>query len=404
MQTARAWAEIDLDALEHNLGRIRARLEADARADPSHTNARPPRILLVAKADAYGHGAVAVAHRALRAGVAGIAVTTCTEALELRRAGIQERLLLLGTILEEEAPTVLELDLEVEVPSLEHFRILERAAGRRGREVRVHLKIDTGMGRLGAVPDEALELVAAISSSHHVTLQGVMTHVAAGRGIADPTGREQLSIFDHWLNQARERGWLAPTVEVHAGNSACILSGAGGRYDTVRPGILAYGVPPGPEWELTDYQPVLSVRTRIVALRSLPTGATVGYEGTFRAARDSRIAVLPIGYDDGVDWRLANRGYVLIRGRRAPIVGRISMDYTTVDVTDHDPLELGERATLIGEDGDAVIRIEDLARLTESIPHVLLCSIGKRVHRVYLGQERGSSRPRVSAEGPSRAR
>jgi len=386
VDTARAWAEIDLDALARNLGAIRGRVGPGVA------------VLLVAKADAYGHGAVAVGHHALKHGADAVGVTACSEADELRRAGIRERILLLGTILEDEAPWCLELGLEVEIPSFEHFWILEEAAGRRRSKARVHVKVDTGMHRLGVPPEEALELLAAVRASKNLELAGLMTHVADPAGARSARSNEQLRRFEWVVQRARRRGLLAGRdVWVHAANSACVLAGQRPLYDAVRPGIAAYGVAPDPALATIELAPVMSVRTRVVHLGNVPVGGRVGYGGTFVARRETRLATLPIGYDDGVDLRLSNRGHVLVHGIRAPIVGRISMDYTTVDVTDVARVRLGDPVTLIGRDGNEELRVEEHARTIDTLPYALLCSIGKRVRRIYRSEAlESSSRPRLA--------
>ncbi len=374
MDSSRAWAEIDLDALTSNLASIRKRLDARVA------------LLLVAKADAYGHGAIAVAHHAQRCGVEGIGVTTCAEALELRQAGIRCRMVILGPVFGEEAGPAIRAGIELCLPSQELCRGIEQAAFSAGRPARVHVKVDTGMGRLGVPPEEALELLEAVRSSPGLELAGVMTHFAATEGASSPATQEQVSRFRNLLDAARERSLLAGrNVWIHAANSAAVLSGIDPTYDAVRVGIAAYGVAPDPRFRSEEFHPVLSVRTRIVHLRTLRVGERVGYGGTWSAARPTRVAVVPMGYHDGVDWRLGNRGAVLLRGRRAPMVGRISMDYTTVDVTDVPGVALGETVTVIGEEGGRRIRVEELAELIGTIPYEITCTIGRRVARTYVG-------------------
>jgi alanine racemase len=374
VDSSRAWAEIDLDALSSNLATIRRRIEARTA------------IMLVAKADAYGHGAIAIAHHAQRCGVGAVGVTTCAEALELRQAGIRLRTVILGPVFSEEAPPAIRSGIEMCVPSQELGRGVERAAFAVGRAARVHVKVDTGMGRLGVPPDEALELLETVRSSPGLELAGVMTHFASTEGASSAAFQEQVRRFQGLLEVARTRGLLAGRdVWIHAANSAAVLSGIDPLYDAVRVGIAAYGVSADPGLRSEELRPILAVRTRIVHLRSLSAGDCVGYGGTWRATRPTRIAVLPMGYHDGIDWRLGNRGGVLVRGRRAPMVGRISMDYTTVDVTDVPGVGLGDTVTLIGEDAGRRARVEELAELIGTIPYEITCTIGRRVSRIYSG-------------------
>ncbi len=343
-------------------------------------------LLLVAKADAYGHGAIAIAHHAQRCGVDALGVTTCAEALELRQAGIRTRTVILGPVFSEEAPPAIRAGIELCVPSQELGRGVERAAFAVGKPARVHVKVDTGMGRLGVPPDEALELLETVRSSPGLELAGVMTHFAATEGASSAALQEQVLRFQGLLEEAKKRSLLSGRdVWIHAANSAAVLSGIDPLYDAVRVGIAAYGVSADPGLRSEEFRPILSVRTRIVHLRTLRTGDRVGYGGTWSATRPTRIAVLPMGYHDGIDWRLGNHGAVLIRGRRVPMVGRISMDYTTVDVTDVPGLGLGDTVTIIGEDAGRRIRVEELAELIGTIPYEITCTIGRRVARTYCG-------------------
>lgn len=375
VDSSRAWAEVDLDAMASNLRVVRERIGPG------------PAILLVAKANAYGHGAIAVAHHALGAGAAGIAVTSCTEALELRRAGVRARLVVLGPVLGEEAPFAVRAGVEFALPSLELAQAVAQATEPLARPARVHVKVDTGLGRLGVPPDRALDLLRFVRASPGLELAGVLTHLAAPDGGLSRSAKRQLARFDRILSEASAEGLLrGRDVWVHALNSAGILSGLEPHYDAVRVGIAAFGMSPDARLAEQRLRPVLSVRTRVVHLASLRRGDGVGYGGTWTAARPSRVAVLPVGYDDGVNWRLSGKGSVLLAGRRVPIVGRVSMDYTTVDVTDVPGVELGTHATLIGRDGAEEIRIEELAALVGTIPYEVACSIGNRVTRTYVTQ------------------
>ena len=371
MDAHRVWAEIDLDALSHNLARIRSRLE------------RHVALMLVVKADAYGHGAVAVAHHALRCGVQALGVGTSAEALELRQSGVRVPILVLGTIVDEEADGCLRNGIHIALHSLDRARMLQELAQRLGGTARVHVKVDTGMGRLGVLPERALDLLQAVRESPSLSLCGLMTHVAAPEGAADPAAIEQLALFESVLRKARERklmrGW------VHAANSACVFTGLGTTYDAVRPGISAYGVLPEGLAGADELRPVLSLHSQVVFLKDVPAGAAIGYAGTWTAERATRIATLPVGYNDGLSWRLGNSGEVLVRGRRARIVGRVSMDYTTVDVGHIPGVQVGDHATLIGAQGAERLGLEDVAHQAGTIPYEITCAVGKRVERVYRG-------------------
>lgn len=372
MRPYRAWAEIDLDALCHNLAVIRRRAGDGVR------------VLLVVKADAYGHGALPVAHHALRAGIWALGVGTSSEALALRRGGVRAPILVLGTVVDDEVPLLLAHRVEVGLHSIDRLRRLEREAARGGRVARVHLNVDTGMGRLGVRPERALDLLSAVASSPHLELAGVMTHYVATEGGLAASAREQQECFRRFLAAARSAG--LPLGCVHASNSAALFTGMPS-FDAVRPGIAAYGVLPAGVPGGEDLEPVMSLRTQIVFLKDLPTGATVGYGPTWRASRPTRIATLPLGYADGLPWRSGGRAEVLVRGMRAPIVGRISMDYTTIDVGHVEGARVGDTVTIIGRDGDDRLRVEDLAAQAGTIPYEVTCSIGPRVERLPVGGE-----------------
>lgn len=372
MDSYRAWADIDLDALEHNLEVIRDR--AGDRV----------RLLLVVKADAYGHGAVAIAHHAVRCGVSALGVGTSAEALELRRAGICIPLLVLGTVVDEEVVAVLSHDIQIGVHSTSRVVMLEEVARKLDCTARVHLNVDTGMGRLGVLPAKAPEILQRIKQSEHLELAGIMTHFASlGKSGAEGAGEDdrQVQRFESVLAQAREHDLLGGWI--HAANSSAVFRGTSPLYDAVRIGIAAYGILPGESDQAQTLKPVLSLRSQVIFLKDIPKGSTVGYDSTWVAPRDSRIGTLPMGYNDGVVWSLSNRGQVLIRGHRAPIVGRVSMDYTTVDLTDIPGVDVGDKVTLIGRDGDEEIRIEDISRWAGTIPYEITCAVGKRVERVF---------------------
>lgn len=385
MDAFRAWADINLDALESNLAAIR-------RAVGPETI-----IMLVVKADAYGHGSIATAHHAARSGVEAFGVGTSSEALELRRAGICEPILVLGTIVDEEVTACLHHDIHIGVHSTNRVHALQQTAERQGQRALVHLNIDTGMGRLGVLPERALEVLREIDASGNLELAGIMTHISSPKGDCRDGIDDQAERFEAVLEQGRAeglvRGW------VHMSNSAGLFSGNSPLYDAVRVGIAAYGVvPKDADWG-AELEPVMSLRTRIVFLKDLPAGSRVGYDGTWEAATKRRIATIPVGYNDGVPWRLSNCGQVLVRGQRAPIVGRVSMDYTTIDVTDIQDADVGDMVTLIGGDGPDQLLLRDVAEAAETIPYEVACSIGKRVARVF----RAATRDRAAAIRPPAA-
>lgn len=378
----RVWSEIDLDALTANLDALLARVEPGTR------------VLAVVKADAYGHGAVPVARTLSdHPGLWGFGVGDSNEALELRAAGVERPILVLGTIIPEEVPQVVSHDVQVTIHSMDRIESLEAESERQGRRTKVHLMVDTGMGRLGAQPPRAMELARRLAASPVLDLVGLASHVSASRP-GHPFTTAQRDRLQRMLDAMEAEG-IAPPL-VHFANTAAILGGIGTALPLVRPGISLYGVVGGEMAGLTpELAPVMSLRTQVVYLKDVPAGTPVGYNGTHVTSRPTRIATLPIGYNDGLAYRLSNRGRVLVRGRPAPIVGAVSMDYTMIDVGEVPDVSVGDTVTLIGSDGEARITVSELARLVGTIPYEIACSVGKRVRRVYRGV--GRARRRVAA-------
>jgi alanine racemase len=367
----RVWADIDLAALAQNLAVVRRR------AGPG------VRIMLVVKADAYGHGAVAIAHHAVRCGVSAFGVGTSAEALELRHAGVGLPILVLGTIIDDEAPDALRNDVHIALHSSDRRAMMQELARRMGVRAKVHLNIDTGMGRLGVLPSRALDLLREIRGSSNLELCGVMTHISAPDGAHAASTAEQQRLFEGVLRAARAEQLLAGWL--HMANSAALFTDLRPRYDTVRPGISAYGVLPTDMPGSDELVPAMSLRSQIVFLKDIPAGFAVGYGSTWRSTRPTRIATLPVGYNDGVVWRLGNRGEVIVRGARAPIVGRVSMDYTTIDVGHIPGVQVGDVVTLFGSDGAETISAEEVAGKAGTIAYEITCAVGKRVTRIYHG-------------------
>ena len=367
----RVWAEIDLDALSSNLAEI------SRRAGPGVGT------MLVVKADAYGHGAVAIAHHAVRCGVSGFGVGTSAEALELRLSGIRHPILVLGTVVDGEVPALLGHGVEIGLHSIDRAHKLQAQGSQAGLFARVHVNIDTGMSRLGVRPQKALELLRAVHEASHLELAGVMTHISSSEGALDPRTDEQVRIFDEALDAARAEG--IELGQVHISNSAALFTGLQPLHDLVRPGISAFGILPGELPGSEELKPVLSLKSQIVFLKDVPNGRGVGYGSTWRARGDRRIATVPVGYNDGVSWRLSNRGEVLVRGQRAPIVGRVSMDYTTIDVTEIPQVSVEDVVPFIGADGENRIGVEEIAGLAETIAYEITCAVGRRVQRICVG-------------------
>jgi alanine racemase len=360
-------AEIDLSALASNLRAVRS-------------VAGSSRVFVVVKADAYGHGLVQVARRLERERVDGLCVALAEEGLALRACGVTAQILVLNGVYGEAHERVLAAHLTPVVYSLEQVQAFARASRELGnRPVAVHLKIDTGMARLGVQLDELAPLLDAIESLP-VRIDGVMTHLSSADSDAAET-RAQLARFDGAVAALRGRGHRPRFV--HAANSAATYMHEASRYDLVRTGLVMYGIAPTGAQD-AGLTPVMSVRTELIALRDLPAGAPVGYDQTFRTTRPSRIATVPMGYGDGLMRSASNRGQMLVRGQRCPIVGRVSMDLTTLDVTDMPEVAVGDDVVLFGRQDEATLSAVELAEASGTIAYEVLTSISPRVPRIYL--------------------
>jgi len=373
--TSPTWAEVSVDALRQNFRTVRKHVGEDVS------------ICAVVKADAYGHGAAACARALESEGAPWFGVTGTEEAMALRRAGIKARLLLMTGIWKGEEDQVVADHLTPVVWEEWHVQRLEGAAANKQTVLPVHLKIDTGMTRLGASREALPGVCAAIASSGHLKLEGVSTHFASVR---DPEKtRKQVALFEEALTILIVNG-LRPVL-VHMANSAAILSRSETWKTMVRPGIALYGYSRSraasaaqPAEVAAPLRPVLSWKTRVIALKEVAVGQGVGYGGTFVTQQRTRLAVLPVGYADGFHRLLSNRGRVIVRGEYAPVAGRVSMDLTTVDVTGIPGVEVGDEVILLGECNGKHIDAGEHARICETIPYEILCSISKRVPRVYV--------------------
>ena len=369
-----SWVEVDLDILDSNLDALRRTIGSGRE------------ILLVVKADAYGHGAVEVARAAAARGVRQFGVATLHEGMQLRAAGLAEDVWVLSPLLSSEIPQALAHGLELTLPSLEFARELSAAAMARGRPCRVHVEVDTGMGRTGVDATEAVDFLAAVDALQGLRVGSVYTHFPDADAPDPSFTRQQVARFNEVLAALKERGLTPPLV--HAANSAGTLRLAESRLGLVRPGLAAYGLVP-PEGTDPGIVPAMSFRSRLVQVRRVRAGRPVSYGRTFRTERDSVIGVVPVGYGHGYSWLCSNRGAMLVAGRRVPIVGRVTMDLTMLDLTDLAQAtgrvpEPGDPVVLFGRQNGASLPVEELARWSETLAYEVLCTIGKRVTRVYL--------------------
>jgi alanine racemase len=367
------WAEIDLDALAANYRAVRGRVGAGVR------------VMGVVKADAYGHGAAACARRLAAEGAEWFGVATPEEGLALRRAGLTQRILSFGGCWEGQEALCLRERITPVVYRLDAARVLGRAAQAAGVVADVHAKIDTGMGRLGVRYDEAAEFARALRGVEGLRVEGVMTHFAAAdEPTQDCFTDEQLKRFRGAQEAFKEAGH--EPVDEHMANSAATLGHPSTWGNMVRPGGVLYGLwrdvlPPhaGPP----ALRPVLALRSRVTLLKRVRRGETLGYGCTFEAARDMVVATVPAGYADGYARALSNRGRVIVGGMYVPVVGRVSMDLTLLDVTDVSGVGVGDVVTLIGADGELAVPAEDVARTAGTLSYEITCGVSARVPRRF---------------------
>jgi alanine racemase len=392
------WAEISLAALSKNFRAIRKFVNP-----PEEKRKTPRKILCIVKGNGYGHGGPQVAKALEKAGSDWFGVTCTEEGIAVREAGVRKPVLVLTSFFPGEESRLIEHDLTAVIHRCEQLKQLDRAAarflakqgGKKSRKrVSFHLKMDTGMNRLGIAPGDVECFARQLAMCKHLELSGVFTHFASSEvltntRVGEQTRQQEVRFYEA-LDRLRALG-IDPGI-VHLANSAAIVTRPETWADMVRPGAILYGYHPGydPVEQRQEIEarlplkPVMSLRTRIINIRNIPEGAGVGYNETFIAKRPSRIAVLAAGYGDGIHRSLGNRGSVLVRGALAPIVGIISMDVTMIDITDVPAAELGDVVTIYGSDGEHVRPANVIARSIGTVTSDLLCAVSQRVPRLYV--------------------
>ena len=365
-----AWMEVNLDAMKWNIDRVRE-LVSDETA-----------ILLVVKADAYGHGAVRIARLAAECGIDMLGVATVDEGKELREAEIGLPILVLSPVLPEEIVHALEYDLAVTVSSFEFARAAAETAGRQGRTCRVHLEVDTGMGRAGLSRENAVQIITDIMKLDGLRIEGLFTHFPASDSDMD-FSREQIESFNGMLGELGDRGIRFPYV--HCANSAAILNFDASHFNMIRPGLLIYGHMPSIHLAgKIEVVPVMSFRTKLVLVREMPPGASISYGRTYIVPEHITMGIIPVGYGHGMSHRLSNKGEVLFRGSRVPIIGRVTMDMTMVDLSGFENPRVGEEVVIFGRQGEEEISADEIAQWEGTLNYEILCRISKRVARLYL--------------------
>lgn len=343
-------------------------------------------VMAVVKADAYGHGAVEVARALAGEGVEWLAVSSVTEGVRLRGAGIRTPILVMTGFLPHEWAALADAGLTPAVQSLDELAALDRMAREAGKNVAYHLKIDSGMNRLGT-PAAAEEIITALRAATHARLDGLMTHFASPADYTSSQTDQQTAYFSAMVERLRNAGLAPPHIHISSTNALAYKRNPGW-LTMVRPGHALYGyVSPArgdaPKPAL-DVKPVLTWKAKILVVKEIPEGARVGYGGAFRAPEPMRIAVLAAGYADGVPHRLSNRGKVIAAGKLAPILGTVCMDLTTIDISHTTSLGPGDEVTLLGREGDVSLDAQQMARMAGTISYAILCGIGERVQRVYV--------------------
>ncbi|HKK31934.1 MAG TPA: alanine racemase [Desulfomicrobiaceae bacterium] len=374
------WAEIDLDAIAHNLKEIRRNI------GPA------PEIMAVVKANAYGHGAVRISQLALRSGADRLAVARVGEGIELREAGITAPLLVLGYAPEDCAPDIVRHRLTPTIYSLQAAQVLSEEAVRTGKSVPVHIKIDTGMGRLG-IPagqhlggsiEKAVDEISAMSTLPGIELEGIYTHFACADSTDKSNVLAQLDLFNALLDTLDRRS-IHFSIR-HCANSASIIDIPQARFDLVRAGIMLYGLYPSAEVDKSRVllKPAMQLKARIAHIKEVPAGCPISYGATHVTTAPTRIATIPVGYADGYSRLLSSRAAMLVREKRVPVVGRVCMDQTMIDVREFPDLKIGDEVTVLGAGSTVKFDSDDIARLTGTINYEVVSTITARVPRIYL--------------------
>jgi alanine racemase len=366
------WAEVDLDKLAHNMREIR-------------TVSKSKEIIAIIKADGYGHGALDIAPTLLENGATRIAVAVLSEAIELRRGGIEESIMVLGFTPPSLIDMLLRYDIEQTVFSYDLAKEISVMAQRKNKIAKIHIALDTGMGRIGFLPnDESVEEVYKISKLPNIIIEGLFSHFSSADEVDKEYTMFQFNNYNSFYKKLLQKG-IKVNIR-HLANSAAIIDFPEAHFEAVRPGIILYGYYPSNEVhkDNIDLIPVMTLKTNIVHIKILPAGEYISYGRKFKTNRESVIATLPVGYADGYTRLLYNKAKIIINGSFAPVIGRICMDQCMVDVTDISNAKIGDEVTLMGEQGDLKFTADTIAELIETINYEVTCMISKRVPRVYM--------------------
>lgn len=370
---SRVSAKINLDCIEYNIKQMEKRI------------AEGTKMILVVKADGYGHGAVPIAQMAEEISVVwGYATATLDEAVLIRKAGIKKPILVLGCTFPDQYEAAIEQNISMTVYTEESAKHISKIAEEKGKTAKVHIKLDTGMSRLGfQTGDESIEAICRIAELKNICLEGIFTHFAKADESDKTFTDRQLEEYCTMVSKLKEKG-VEPMFR-HCANSAGIIDLSGASMDLVRAGIALYGLYPSEEVDKTAVQlkPALSLLSHVVHIKWIQKGAAVSYGGCFVAEKPTKVATVPVGYADGYPRSLSDKGYVLIHGKKAPLIGRVCMDQFMVDVTDIEDVKFMDPVTLIGTDGEETIAVEDLSNLSGRFNYEFLCNLDKRIPREY---------------------
>ena len=361
------WAEINLRNLAYNFGRVKTMLRPGTK------------VMVCVKADAYGHGLVPVSKKLSSCGVDYLSVASIDEGIALRRAGIKNPILVLGMILKTDARPLIEYNLSQTVCTLGLASALNSIAASKNRKINIHVKVDTGMGRLGILPKDASVFIKKVRRMRSLKIEGLFTHISCADTNRDFTSY-QIGIFDRLADKLAREGLEVPLL--HAANSLGVIDYPESHFNMVRPGLVIYGLYPK-EKLYVRLKPVLSLKTRVVYFKDVPRGFGISYGRTYITKRNTTVATFPIGYGDGYPRNLSNIAPVLIKGRRFTLSGRVCMDQVMVDVGGL-KVRIGDEAVLIGSQGSGTVSAEELSALSGTIPYEIVCGLGSRVPRVYL--------------------
>lgn len=366
------WAEIDLKAIIHNVQTVR------------QLTAGKTKICAIVKANGYGHGAVEISKAYLEFGVEFLAVATLNEALELREAEIKVPILVLGWTPKEGYAEAIRENIRLAMYSLSELQALNEVALQVGKKALVHLKLDTGMTRLGFMPEaESQKQIAEALTLAGLEVEGIFSHFSKADELVKDYAHQQLTVFQSFIAELEEKtGYHIPIK--HIANSAAIIDLPEAHLDMVRPGIMLYGFQPSDEMtNMADLQPALTWKAQISRVQKVSAGTLVGYGGTYRAEKEMLVASVPVGYADGYNRLLSNKGYVLYQGQKLPIIGRVCMDQFMVDATAVPEIKVGDEIILLGQQGEQSITVTEMAKMLQTIEHEIVCAIASRVPRIY---------------------